>query len=461
MSQNRIVVGDKLQCIEQTTGQAGVLHVEQDRVWVEFVGFGQPPCVNAERPIFLHTTAGFVVTLANNVDLSSSMPRWRKGDVKAIYTQRIISNFPIYGETGWADDDLVSTVYFNVAPDCPFLWSKDKAAAIVGTPIEATPEHEILELECSVGTIRLFFGYESGRFDDRWVPTTPYFSIHFSTEVTTKIAVHQANHVASLFTLLSWEQIEPTNISFTRHDDEPRFYQHRLLDTETPPSTLSSSRLQLVPLSVDTEDDRKAFKGTLGAWMEKEKEWDEVVPLMQRSQKTFRHYSMERVLDACRWHEALNRTNGKPEAPPEMMEVIDAAEAKARECGLVEYVGWIKGQLKAIRGEPRAQLFGRLCAEVNAQLKHPTFDLSVTTQMLQGAYASRNATGHGSASSHSAAEARIVMGDTLAMEALNLSRLISNLSLAENKQHLLQMHPLLRGFAELQQERIKSAENPA
>lgn len=234
VSRSHIEVGDKLQCIEQTTKHPGFLIVEHDRVWVEFVGFGRKPTVDAQQPIVLHPTKGFVVTLANNIEINPAIPSWRKGDVDPVYIQRVISNFPIYGQTTWDSDDVVSAVYFSVTPDFPFLWAKDRASIISGTPINRIPDTSILEIETDAGSIRLNSACEGDRFNDRWTVTTPYFGIHFASGRKPEDALRSVGPSNQSVHSSNLAECRGDGYYIERRGDDRRKYQFRLLGAVAP-----------------------------------------------------------------------------------------------------------------------------------------------------------------------------------------------------------------------------------
>jgi hypothetical protein len=113
MAGDEIAIGDAIACQERESGQFGVLHIEPDQIWVEFVGFGKCPSINADAPIYLHTAKGWIVSLFDNIDVSSALPFWRRGDVGNVHRQRVISNLVLSGETPWLPGDRALSVSFH------------------------------------------------------------------------------------------------------------------------------------------------------------------------------------------------------------------------------------------------------------------------------------------------------------------------------------------------------------
>lgn len=163
MAGGEIAIGDAIICQEQESGQFGVLHVEHDEIWVEFVGFGQRPTINADAPIYLHTAKGWVVSLLDNIDIGSRLSSWRRGNVGTVDRQCIASNLVLYGEAPWQPSDRARSASFRLAPDCDFLWAPDLARKIAETSVdnETAPDRTILSVAVAGGSVHLAFASTS------------------------------------------------------------------------------------------------------------------------------------------------------------------------------------------------------------------------------------------------------------------------------------------------------------
>ncbi|AZN72287.1 hypothetical protein D5400_14265 [Georhizobium profundi] len=452
---DEIQSGDVIACREQKTGQSGILHIEDDRIWVEFISFEKTPSIEVEDVIHLHTAKGWVVSLFNNVDFSPSIPSWRRGDVGFVYRQRVVSNLALAGETAWIDDNFARSVFFRLQPDCDFLWSKDKATSIAETAEDSSPERTIFEMSIPGGKLSLTFSLDRDRIRGKWNPVEPGFLIEFHEGLDPTDCLKKVWFLESLFSLLSWRNVESIAISMRLIGAEERSYSHRVLsvgmfDKHRPPA---SKEIRHTPISADDPVERDAMRAVILAWFEKEEIWKDCAGLMRRAQTKLTSVSAERALDACRWYELLERTSGAETAAPEGMSgVIEAAVLEAQERGLDDYVAWIRSRLSGIRGEPKKVKFLRLIADANEWLERKFFD-EVSVEMLAGAYKARHATGHGAMRPMTDSDIRNLWGDILAIEALCAARMMAHLPFSARGMGLLDMHPLFKAFRELQRER--------
>lgn len=455
MAQDEIEIGDAITCREQETGQVGVLHVEADQIWVEFVGFGKSPSINADVPVYLHTAKGWVVSLFDNIDLSSAMPSWRRGEVGTVYRQRIVSNLAFAGETSWLTSDRVQSASFRLAPDCDFLWAQDRAAEIAEISVDTVPDRNIFLLPVAGGSVSLDFALRGDPTRNKWTPEHPSFTVRFDSGAQPFECLDRIWYLRSLFAFLSWRDIRSEWVSLRRMAAEPRTYSHRVLSTGlTPPNKHGVRAVRPIAVSAENEVERATFQAVLRVWLDRQGQWEEATGLMRRALERFHHVSAEQALDACRWHEAIERTEERAPRPPGMEKVVEAAVAKAKECGLDDYVDRISGSLGSIRGGPREPLFYRLARSLNERLGNNLFD-DIGIKMLMGAYNARNRSAHGSLGTLSEPKVRELWGNILAMEALCAARTMADLPLSENGRQRLSMHPLFRAYSELRNERAK------
>lgn len=455
-----IKVGDAIACREQETGQSGILYVDADRIWVEFVDFDRAPSVGVENPIHLHTAKGWVVSLFDNVDFSPSFPFWRRGEVGHVHRQRILSNLALAGETAWHEDDRAKSASFSLIPDCDFLWPKDIAAALAETSVDTEPNRTAFTLSIPGGRISLEFSFQSDPIRGKWNPSKPGFLLNFDAGIKTRDCLNKIFYLQDLFSLLSWKDVDAEGILVRRVGAAERSYSHRVLSVglENGPRRDEIKTITLTPLSADDDAEREAMQGVLLAWFEKAATWQEFAGMIHRAQQQLTNVSAERALDACRWHELIERAqNRKAAAPDGMDKVIDAAISQAKACELEDYVDWIRSRLSGVRGEPQKALFPRLIREANERLGRSLFD-EISVDMLIGAYKARNATGHGAMGPMSNVGVRNLWGNILAMEALCAARMMGELPFSQRGLKLLHMHPLFRAFKELQKERADQKE---
>jgi hypothetical protein len=279
MALSEIKVGDVLACQEQETGQFGVLYVEADRIWVEFIGFGTDPAMDADRPFHLHTAKGWVVSFFDNVDFSPTMPTWRRGDVGCIYHKRILSNFVLVGETAWLTGERVQSAFFRLTPDCDFLWSNDLAAQIAEMPVKTDPDRTIIRVPVHGGEITLAFALHSDPVRDKWIPTAPGFTLRFDDAIEPRECLNRIGYLERLFALLTWQEIRSEEVSIRRTNAEERSYSHRVLsaDVAEKGGNHSTRTISLTPLSAGDDVERHALQMVLRIWLEREAEWKEGV----------------------------------------------------------------------------------------------------------------------------------------------------------------------------------------
>jgi len=239
MAGDEIAIGDAIGCQERESGQFGVLHVELDQIWVEFVGFGKRPSINADAPIYLHTAKGWVVSLFDNIDVSSALPFWRRGDVGTVHRQRIVSNLVLSGETPWRPDDRVLSVSFRLAPDCDFLWASDLAREIAEISLhnETAPDRTILTVPVTGGSVRLAFALGSDPVRNKWTPEDPWFTVRFDDGAEPRECLNRIWYLRALFALLSWRDLRSEGISIRRINAEANSNSHRVLTAELKATT--------------------------------------------------------------------------------------------------------------------------------------------------------------------------------------------------------------------------------
>ncbi|UYN96067.1 MAG: hypothetical protein KIT25_03740 [Enhydrobacter sp.] len=460
MAQDEIEIGDAVTCREQDTGEVCVLHVGADRIWVEFVGFGKRPPINADAPIYLHTAKGWVVSLFGNIDFSSAISSWRRGEVGSIYRQRIESNLALAGETPWLATDRVQSASFRLAPDCDFLWPRDRAAEVAETSVDAIPDRNIFVLPVVGGSISLDFTLRGDPIRNKWTPEQPSFTVRFDDGMQPLNCLDRIWYLRSLFALLAWRAIRSEGVSMRRIGAVQKSYSHRVLTPQLKMMGTDGAKA-IRPIAVSAEDEagRTALQAVLRVWLDRQDQWEEATGLMWRSLQRFYHVSAERAVDACRWHEAIERMEVGGSSPSGMEDVITAATAMARERKLHAYVGRIKGALGNIRGESRKGRFHRLAHDLKQWIGYSLFD-DTGIKMLMGAYDARNKSAHGTLGDLSDPKVRELWGNLLAMEAFCAARAIAGLPLSERGREQLSMHPLFRAYQDLRKERAGGRMTP-
>lgn len=453
MAQDEIEIGDAIACREQSTGQAGVLHVEPDQIWVEFVGFGKRPSINADVPIYLHTAKGWVVSLFSNIDSSPVMPFWRRGEVGSIYRQRIVSNLAFEGETPWLETDSARSISFRLVPDCDFLWPRDRAAEIAELSVDTVPDRNIFALPVTGGSVSLDFALRGDSIRNKWTPEHPYFTVRFDNGTQPLECLDRVQYLRSLFALLTWRAVRSEGVTIRRTDAERHSYSHRVITSELRTTSAEGARpIRPIAVSAEDEAERAALQAVLRVWLDRQDQWEEATNLMWQALRRFNRISAAQAMDACRWHEAIELTEERTPRPIGMEKVIEAAVAKALECGLDAYVDWIKGSLGNIKGEFRATLFSRLAIDLNNWIGRNIFD-ATGIKMLIGAYNTRNKSAHGTVGNLSDPQVRELWGNVLAMEAFCAARIMAGLPFSEVGQQRLSMHPLFKAYLELRKER--------
>lgn len=455
MAQNDIEIGDAIACRDQATEQAGVLHVETDRVWAEFVGFGSRPNVNVDAPIYLHTSKALVVSLFRNVDISPSMPFWRRGEVGTIYHQRIVANLAISGVSAWTAGSKARSVSFRVGPECDFLWPRDRAEEIADLSSDSMPDQTIFTMDTADGKLSMDLALQGDRLRGKWTPTQSWLTIHFDEGAEPETCIERVGYLVSLFSLLAWHDLRIEEMTLQHVDAPPRTHPHRVLlvGSERTPHKRS---INPIAISADNDEDREVLQSVVRTWLDRQSAWDESTGLMLAALRRFNNVSAERALDACRWYEVIERAapgDRNDERPAAMDKVADAAVAKAIECKLEGYEAWIRDRLSAVRGEPRKMRVSRLAEGINDWLGDDLFD-DTGIDMIMAAYAARHRTGHGTLGPLRGMGVRKLWGDIVAMETFCALRTVADLPFSGNGMTWLRMHPLVRAFQELRRERV-------
>ncbi len=459
MTGDELAIGDAIACQERESGQFGVLHIEPDQIWVEFVGFGKCPSINADEPIYLHTAKGWVVSLFDNIDVSSALPSWRRSDAGTVHSQRVISNLVLSGEPPWLPGDRALSVSFQLTPDCDFLWAPDLARKIAEVSLdnEPAPDRTILTAPVVGGCVSLAFAWGHDPVRNKYSPEDPRFTVRFDDGAEPGECLDRIWYLRALFALLSWRDLRSEGILIRRIGAEENSYSYRVLTAESKASNPMARAVRPIAVSVDDEDERAALRAVLQVWLDRQNQWEGATGMMCAALRRFHHVSAEQALDACRWHEAISKVVERPVRPAGMDEVVGAAIAEARKFKLDDHVGWITGRLSGIKGEPQQQFFTRRGRELNERLGHELFD-DAGVAMLKGTYRVRNASAHGSngtLSNHT--KIRAHWGNVLAMEAFCAARTMADLPLSERGRHRLRMHPLFKAYLELRKERAAAS----
>lgn len=454
MAQREIEIGDAIACRDQATGQAGVLHVESDRIWAEFVGFRSRPNVDADSPVYLHTAKGWVVSLFRNIEFGSTGPFWRRGEVGNVYHQRVVANLVISGETAWSAGSRARSVSFRVGPDSDFLWPRDRTREIADVSVDSVPNRTIFMMEVAGGKLSLDFALQSDSIRDKWTPTEPWLTFHFDEGAEPDECLNLVSYLVSLFSLLTWRDIHIEEMTIRHVDAPPETLSHRVLLTG---SERKSGRRDGYPIAISLNNDLelKAFQSVLRVWLERRSAWDDSTGLMLAALRRFSNVSAERALDACRWYEVIERAapgDRNDERPAAMDEVVEAAVAKAKERGLEGYARWIKDRLSVVRGEPRKVRVCRLAKGIKEWFGDDLFD-ETGIEMIMAAYGARHRTGHGTLGPMGETGVRELWGNIVAMETFCALRTIADLPVSDGGLKWLRMHPLIRAFKELRKER--------
>ncbi|WP_346896225.1 hypothetical protein [uncultured Roseibium sp.] len=458
MATREIALGDVLSCKDQSTGEVGVLHIETDRIWVDFIGFGEKTTIDVNSPIHLLTEKGWVVSLFDNVDLSPSRPFWRKGEVGHVHHTRILSNLALAGPTAWKVEDQAKSVSFGVFPEFDFLWPKDLLAEIAETSCEIVPKNDLLSVVTSWGDLTLRIALQDDPIRNKWMPTHPWFKLQFEHGLSPSKCLECVEYFIRLFILMSWKDVQSAEVTIRRMGDDGQIFSHRILTVQHIERTDEDAlrKKDLTPLFMDTLGDRETTKSVFKAWLDRMDEWQEITAFIRRASNQLMRVSEERALDACRWHETIERDLKKKEnavAPPGMKEVVEAAVAKAEECRLDgDWIGRIKSSLKGLKGETRRERFQGLIATLNDQLGLDLFD-ALSEEMMRDCYKTRQQAGHGTSGKMSPNQVRDLWGNVLAMETLCMARILSELPISDRGRKLLEMHPLIKHFSELRKER--------
>lgn len=457
MGQREIEIGDAIACRDEATGQSGVLHVEADRVWVEFVGFGKRPEVDSNSSICLHTAKGWVVSLFRNVDVSSVMPFWRRSEVATVYEQRIVANLAIAGVTEWRLGDKARSVTFRMGAGCDFLWPTDRAREIAQVSIDAMPDRTVFISDVAGGRISMELALEEDPLRNKWTPTEPWLTLHFDDGAEPDECIARVYYLVSMFSLLTWRDLQVEEIALRHTSAQPNTPMHRVVLAGTERTSVARSG-KLVPISADSEVAREALKAALRIWLDRQSVWDSATGLMLAALRRFRNVSAERALDACRWHEVLESVapDSKGKAPAGMEEVVAAALKVAQEKELTPYLDWINSLLRGVKGVPRRDRFKHLTERINAHFDTALFDEEAVT-MIMRAYKARNKTGHGAMGPLADRDAQQLWADTMALESLCALRMLTDLPIPPEGLQWLRMHPLVHAFQQIRKQLASSS----
>ncbi|RWQ38633.1 MAG: hypothetical protein E5Y88_13565 [Mesorhizobium sp.] len=407
----------------------------------------------------MHTAKGWVVSLFRNVEFGPTGPSWRRGEVGHVYHQRIVSNLAIAGETAWAAGSRARSVSFRVGPDSDFLWPRDRAREIADISVDTIPQRTILAMDVRGGKVSLDLVLQSDSLREKWTPTTSWLRLHLDEGAEPDECLDRVGYLVSLFSLLSWRDLHIEEMTIRHTDASSDTFAHRILLMR--PERSSGQRSgNPIPISVDNEEEREAFRTVLGVWLARQNQWDETTGLMLAGLRRFSSVSAERALDACRWYEVIERVapgDRNDERPAKMDEVVEAAVAKAKECNLEGYQRWIKERLSGVRGEPRRMRISRLAKAINEWFGDDLFD-ETGVEMIMEAYAARHKTGHGTLGPMGEPDVRRLWGNIVAMETFCALRTIADLPLSDGGLKWLRMHPLIQALKQLRKERISGEE---
>lgn len=452
----RLVIGAVTHCKEVGSGRdlTGNLIISHDEMKVDLYCYDDFFHIRSEKPIFLLTMGGDVVSFHSNVDGGHGTANSYEN---CVHHQAIISNLAIVGPNKWDASDKIKSVSFGIDHTIELLRNDRKLSRIRSGRRAPEEAFKIFECVADNKVLRAWYAASYSLDSDGPKSIWPSFTIDFDEPKDIHDFIADVSTYVYFFSFCLGVQLKPKDIKInrlSRADIMEEVETHRYQGPHDvyyvwPEMKMDESRIWAggSPVIARTDKELEILPNCLIHWMNRADVWAKSYSMMITSLALTNEISPERLLTACRWFEEIPLTkSAQILSDAQINEIAVAASGKAKELGYqVDIAGRVKGAVKQIKTESSVDRFARLVALVRKRFGDDILPSNVISH-LNNAVAFRGRTAHGHFNPSDRSEFLKFSKATCAMEAL--CHLLTAIELPMNKNGLkrIKSNPVIQSY---------------
>jgi hypothetical protein len=448
-------------CTELTSGKnySGNFLFGDDGITTTLISFDGYFFVKPDAPIILMTEKLAFVSLYDSYSALLETNSRNVEPIRTAHIQKISSNTAVVGDDEWTVKDRIKRISFGVRNSMELLRNHDKidrlSKVILGND-DKQDDWLLLNFKANGMFVRLYYTakYEMWGKEPREIE--PRFELEFDKAIQLGEHIEPMKQVLSFCSMALGLPLAPSEIRISRRslveflDDVENHrptWDHRILyrcqEFEIDPGEID---IFGSPVYAYEADGLENLGKCLRVWLERGSECNDAYTLMMGALVSRNKFGPERLLNACKWFEALPNSKPKQEINKEALEKIaDAAIEAANSLGISDIESRIKGSLKSIGQESRDLLFRRLIALAwhSIPIPHP-FEEMVSD--LKGSQRLRGKAAHGNLRTDGNQNAKNIIRYTDALEALCMLLTVRDLPLSVKGSSQMWQHRIVRNY---------------
>jgi hypothetical protein len=417
--------------------------------------------INPDQPIYLRTAENDIVSLYSNI---SSIPGTASRLIDPVrdayqttYHQEIISNIAVVGGDRWRVMDRVKRVRFTVRHVDHLLRHRGKIKALGRSRTPANKHFNLFRQPSNGMTLVGGYGTTYG-MELAWPKTIwPIFEIDFTVPLDIYEYLQHVSNYVSFWSFCLGVRLKPRDI----HIDRLSFSE--VNDAMKSKTYLGAHHVHYVwkeesfepldvagfgsPVRAHDDNSLASLRSCLVAWMDRVPQWHTSYKLMMESFALRRTISAERLINGCRWLEAIPVARSEHSLPDiDVQAIARAASDKALERGYDQAIrARIENAVKWIRRETSEMRFTRLTTLIKDRFGKSILPPNAVEHLTR-AVRFRGQVAHGHFDSHDDAEYRSFYKSMRAVEAVCLLLTAHELPISEEGIGQLTSHPMVQGY---------------
>ena len=448
-------------CTELTSGEkhSGNFLFGDDGITTTLISFDGHFFVKLDAPLILMTEKLAVISL---YDSFSAPPGTRTRNIEPLRTahiQKIVSNTAIVGDDEWTADDRVKRVSFGIRNSMPLLRNHDKVARLSIDRVRSEDEKDdwlLLNFKVNGMVVRLYYTAQYEMWGNEPREIEPRFELEFDEAIQLGEHMEPMKQVASFCSMALGLPLIPSEIRISRQSlveflDDVENHRptgdHRVLyrwsEFEIDPSEIE---IFGSPVNARKQDGLNNLGECLRVWLERGAKWSDAYTLMLGALVRRNEFGADRLLNACKWFEALPNSNPKQVLDRETLKKIsDAAIEAAIGLGITDIESRITGSLRSVGQENRDLLFRRLIglAWHAFPIPYPLDDMVLD---LKGSQKLRGKAAHGNLSIDDDGSAKRILRYTDALEALCMLLTVKDLPVTDDGRKRIHHHRIVESY---------------
>ena len=458
-----IKFNDNFLCTELTSGEkySGKFQFGDDGISTTLVSFDGPILVKLESPIILITEKLDVISLYDSFTGHRGKTFRNDRPAKTAHTQKIVSNIAVVGNDEWAADNRVKRVGFGIRNTMPLLRNQEKVARLSMARVQGADEKDdwlLLNFKANGMAVRLYYTAQYGQWSNEPREVEPRFELEFDEAVLLGKHLDPVRQVVAFCSMALGVPLIPSNITISRQslveflddvNNRRPTQDHRLLyrwfEFEIDPSEI---RMFGSPVNAYNQNGLDNLGECLRVWLERGAEWRDAYELMIGAFVRRNEFGADRLLNACKWFEALPNSRANQVVDTETIQAISiAAIEAARERGIKGIKDRISGSIRSIGQENRDQLFRRLIdlAWHAVPLPHP---LNEMVSDLKSSQKLRGKAAHGNLDLDDKDGDERIMRCTDALEALCILMTLRDLPITDDCRQQVNKHRIVDRYCQ-------------